>query len=291
MAPEGALSAETSPSQSQFDALASPTSRLNPPAQQRPGSLLPPPAGEEPIDEELRDVFLEETEEVLELLHRNLPSGADRTALGEMRRAFHTLKGSGRMVRALVLAELAWAVENLLNRVLERSVAPGPEVQQVLDEAVALLPELIADFAAGAQRQRKEVDTLAARAHALASGVEASAVEAHDPMLLEIFRNEAQTHLDSLNHFLQQAAEHVPLQVSDELQRALHTLKGSAYMAGVLPIAELARPLDHLTREYKAHRLPLDLDEVELLLEAEDLFQRGLRQLDSDPLVTITVLR
>ena len=287
VAPEGALSAETSPSQSQFDALASPTSRLNPPAQQRPGSLLPPPAGEEPIDEELRDVFLEETEEVLELLHRNLPSGADRTALGEMRRAFHTLKGSGRMVRALVLAELAWAVENLLNRVLERSVAPGPEVQQVLDEAVALLPELIADFAAGAQRQRKEVDTLAARAHALASGVEASAVEAHDPMLLEIFRNEAQTHLDSLNHFLQQAAEHVPLQVSDELQRALHTLKGSAYMAGVLPIAELARPLDHLTREYKAHRLPLDLDEVELLLEAEDLFQRGLRQLDSDPLVPI----
>ena len=68
----------------------------------------------------------------------------------------------------------------------------------------------------------------------------------------------------------------MPLQVSDELQRALHTLKGSAYMAGVLPIAELARPLDHLAREYKAHRLPLDLDEVELLLEAEALFQRRL---------------
>ncbi|NWN51714.1 Hpt domain-containing protein, partial [Pseudomonas sp. MAFF 301514] len=66
-----------------------------------------------------------------------------------------------------------------------------------------------------------------------------------------------------------------------------HTLKGSAYMAGVLPIAELARPLDHLTREYKAHRLPLDLDEVELLLEAEGLFQRGLRDLDSDPLAPI----
>jgi hypothetical protein len=29
------------------------------------------------------------------------------------------------MVRALVLAELAWAVENLLNRVIERSVAAG----------------------------------------------------------------------------------------------------------------------------------------------------------------------
>ncbi|ASV35456.1 hybrid sensor histidine kinase/response regulator [Pseudomonas sp. NS1(2017)] len=285
--PDGALSAEVTPSQSQFDALASPTSRLNPPALQRPGSLLPPPADEEPIDDELREVFLEETDEVLEVLHRYLPNSADKTAQAEMRRAFHTLKGSGRMVRALVLAELAWAVENLLNRVLERSVTLGPNVQQVLDEAVALLPELIADFAIDDQRQRDEVDALAARAHALASGTPALAAEPHDPMLLEIFRNEAQSHLDSLNHFLQQAAEHVPLQVSDELQRALHTLKGSAYMAGVLPIAELARPLDHLTREYKAHRLPLDLDEVELLLEAEGLFQRGLRDLDSDPLVPI----
>ena len=287
VAPDATLPAELAPSQSQYDALASPTSRLNPPALQRPGSLLPPPADEEPIDDELREVFLEETDEVLEVLHRHLPNSADKTAQGEMRRAFHTLKGSGRMVRALVLAELAWAVENLLNRVLERSVVLGPEVQQVLDEAVALLPELIADFAIDGQRQRDEVDALAARAHALASGTQVATAEAHDPMLLEIFRNEAQSHLDSLNHFLQQAAEHVPLQVSDELQRALHTLKGSAYMAGVLPIAELARPLDHLTREYKAHRLPLDLDEVELLLEAEGLFQRGLRDLDSDPLAPI----
>ncbi|MCU1776915.1 Hpt domain-containing protein [Pseudomonas sp. 14P_5.3_Bac1] len=285
-APDGALSTEIAPSQSQFDALANPTSRLNPPALHRPGSLLPPPVGEEPVDDELREVFLEETDEVLEVLHRYLPNSADKTAQSEMRRAFHTLKGSGRMVRALVLAELAWAVENLLNRVLERSVALDADVQQVLDEAVALLPELIADFAADDQRQRDEVDALAARAHALASGTQPAA-EPHDPMLLEIFRNEAQSHLESLNHFLQQAAEHMPLQVSDELQRALHTLKGSAYMAGVLPMAELARPLDHLTREYKAHRLPLDLDEVELLLEAEGLFQRGLRQLDSDPLVPI----
>ncbi|KTB58108.1 MULTISPECIES: Hpt domain-containing protein [Pseudomonas] len=292
VAPEGALSADSTPSQSQFDALASPITRLNPPALHRPGSLLPPPADEEPIDDELRDVFLEETDEVLDVLHSHLPNSADKTAQGEMRRAFHTLKGSGRMVRALVLAELAWAVENLLNRVLERSVALDPDVQHVLDEAVALLPELIADFATDDQHQRDEVDALAARAHALASGsaTETSGsakAEPHDPMLLEIFRNEAQSHLESINHFLQQAAEHVPLQVSDELQRALHTLKGSAYMAGVLPIAELARPLDHLTREYKAHRLPLDLDEVELLLEAEGLLQRGLRQLDSDPLVPI----
>jgi len=282
--------------QSLADVLAVPVSALNPPALITPGSLLPPPRDEEPVDDELREVFLEETEEVLEMLREYLPRWtADpqgKSALSELRRAFHTLKGSGRMVRALVLAELAWAVENLLNRVLERSVAPGVEVQQLVADTLQLLPELIAEFAGQAQRQRDDVDRLAARAHALANGAQGplpTAVqdEALDPQLLEIFRTEAQTHLDSINRFLDQAAEQVPLQASDELQRALHTLKGSASMAGVLPMAELAGPFDQLAREYRAHLIPLDLDEVELLLEAEGLLRRGLRQLDSDPLAPI----
>ncbi|VVO41892.1 Hpt domain-containing protein [Pseudomonas fluorescens] len=153
--------------------------------------------------------------------------------------------------------------------------------------------ERVAEIAANDQRQPNDVDQLAARAHALAEGDEPPAdevtqeVAALDPVLLEIFRNEAETHLGSLNRFLDRAAEQVPLQASDELQRALHTLKGSASMAGVLPIAELAAPLDQLTREYKAHLLALDLDEVELLLEAEGLFRLGLRQLKRDPLAGI----
>ncbi|WP_339450596.1 Hpt domain-containing protein [Pseudomonas sp. EA_5y_Pfl2_R50] len=283
--------------QSLADVLASPVSAVNPPALITPGSLKPPPADEAPVDDELREVFLEETDEVLEALHENLPRWStnpqDREALTELRRAFHTLKGSGRMVRALILGELAWALENLLNRVLEHSIEPGSVVQQLLTDTVLLLPELISEFATGQQRQRSDVDQLAARAHALAKGDEPLAAEdvddvaALDPLLLEIFRNEAETHLASLNRYLDQAAEHVPLPASDELQRALHTLKGSASMAGVLPIAELAAPLDQLAREFKAHQLPLDLDEMELLLEAEGLFRVGLRQLKHDPLAPI----
>lgn len=279
------------------DVLASPVSALNPPALSTPGSLLPPPSGEEPVDDELREVFLEETDEVLEVLREYLPrwsiNSDNRSALSELRRAFHTLKGSGRMVRALVLGELAWAVENLLNRVLEQSVEPGATVQQLLGDVLNLLPELVAEYAANAQRQRNDVDQLAARAHALAKGEEPASdedtqdVSALDPLLLEIFRKEAESHLSSLNRYLDQAAGHLPLPASDELQRALHTLKGSASMAGVLPIAELAAPLDQLAREYKAHQVALDLDEVDLLLEAEGLFRLGLRQLRTDPLAEI----
>ncbi len=276
------------------EALASPLSAVNPPAKVSPESLLPPPADEEPVDDELREVFLEETDEVLEILREYLPrwiaSPESRSVLGELRRAFHTLKGSGRMVRALVLAELAWAVENLLNRILERSVEHGPQVHHLLDQVLQVLPQLAREFAGNRQRQRQDVDHLAASAHALARGEALPAAPdstTADRQLLEIFRNEAQTHLSSLKRFLDQAVEHVPLQASDELQRALHTLKGSASVAGVLAIAELAAPLDQMAREYKAHLLPLDLDEVELLHEAWALLCRGLEHLQDDPLLHI----
>ena len=41
--------------------------------------------------------------------------------LRSIRRVFHTLKGSGRLVGARVLGEFSWKVENMLNRVLDGS--------------------------------------------------------------------------------------------------------------------------------------------------------------------------
>ena len=43
-----------------------------------------------------------------------------------MRRSFHTLKGSGRMVGAQLLGEFCWSVENLLNRIIDKTLARTP---------------------------------------------------------------------------------------------------------------------------------------------------------------------
>ncbi|KPZ10692.1 Hpt domain-containing protein [Pseudomonas syringae group genomosp. 3] len=291
-----------SPTQTIAQVLASPMSAVNPPARNVPTSLLPPSPDEEAVDQELREVFLEEADEVLDALREYLPrwfaslgSGGhwDSTALTEVRRAFHTLKGSGRMVRALILSELAWSVENLLNRVLEGDVLPGLEVQQLMGEVLALLPSVIRDFADDAQCQRNDVDLLAARAHALANGLEApslSVADAHapgevlDPQLLEIFRQEALGHLNTLSRFLDNAEQSASPSISDAVLRALHTLKGSAHMAGVLPIAELASPLDQLVREYKANLIDIGAPELDVLRRAEPLLRMGLEQLDTTPL-------
>ncbi|MDD0976013.1 Hpt domain-containing protein [Pseudomonas fontis] len=248
-----------------------------------------------PLDDELREIFLEEAEEVLQQLDEHWTRWrADtrlREALVELRRGFHTLKGSGRMVRAHVLGELAWAAEHLLNRMLEGRVEAGPDVFDGLEQALVLLPPLLLEFAAARVQPHAEVERLASHLHALAMSDPSAAStpsDAIDPQLLEIFRNEAHSHLATLDEFLLGAEEHLPLPVSDNLQRALHTLKGSAAMAGVTAIAELASALDLLAREFKAHQLGFDLDEIYLLQMAEPLLRRGLEQMGATPQAAIS---
>src|SRR5690606_32967618 len=73
------------------------------------------------IDDESLEICVEEAAEVLETIQQFLPqclaNQDDREALTEVRRAFHTLKGSGRLVGAARVGETAWAIENLLNQI------------------------------------------------------------------------------------------------------------------------------------------------------------------------------
>ncbi|MCE5987020.1 Hpt domain-containing protein [Pseudomonas sp. LM20] len=244
------------------------------------------------IDDELREVFLDEAGELLPEIERHwLRWRADnqqREALGEVRRALHTLKGSGRMVHAEAVAELAWGAEHLLNRVLEGRSVLSPEGVVALQQVFVHLPDLLADFAAGQLPQLTAIERLAGHLHALAENDApvVADIDGLDPQLLDIFRSEAQGHLASLEAFLQGAGGH-DTSVSDSLQRALHTLKGSAAMAGVMPVAELATAFDRLAREYKGHQLPLQMAEIEWLEAAHSLFHLGLAQLDSTPLAAI----
>jgi len=83
------------------------------------------------LDAELLDIYLTEADEVLDTVnaHRAIleHNPGDREALITVRRQFHTLKGSGRMVGLTELGELAWGVERVLNRLLEedRRVTPA----------------------------------------------------------------------------------------------------------------------------------------------------------------------
>lgn len=90
-------------------------------------SVPPAPSGtaDHPaIDPEILPVFLEDVHQSLLQLEEALPAWdadiADAEAIGLARRAFHTLKGSGRMVEAGEIAELAYDAETLFNKIRGR---------------------------------------------------------------------------------------------------------------------------------------------------------------------------
>lgn len=132
-------------------------------------------AGEE-IDDDIRAVFVEEVEEELANMQRQLPLWKrdvdNLDELKPLRRSFHTLKGSGRLVGALALGEFSWKVEGLLNRVLDRSVAPGSAVVALIEHAVAAVPELLAALR-GEHGGSANIAGIMATADRLATGEEA----------------------------------------------------------------------------------------------------------------------
>ncbi|MGB0134597.1 Hpt domain-containing protein [Dokdonella sp.] len=100
------------------------------------------------IDDEIRDVFIEEVQEEIDNLSAQLPlwrsKPDDLEQVKPIRRSFHTLKGSGRLVGALALGEFSWKVESMLNRVLDRSIQPSAQAIALVDHALKALPELLA---------------------------------------------------------------------------------------------------------------------------------------------------
>jgi len=103
-------------------------------------------AGDE-IDDDIRDIFLEEVADEIGNLKQQLPQWKADTAnleqLVPIRRSFHTLKGSGRLVGATTLGEFSWKVENMLNRVLDRSIAPNDAVIDLVEHALASAQDLL----------------------------------------------------------------------------------------------------------------------------------------------------
>ncbi|MBU2709503.1 Hpt domain-containing protein [Zooshikella harenae] len=364
----------------------------------------PEPVDEEEeslIDDEVIEIFIEEAGEVLETINEYLPKWQhnldDADARGEVRRAFHTLKGSGRLVGATVVGELAWAIENMLNRVIDNTISISDDIFDLARRVTNRLPGLVKDFENKQQKQTPDVDAFIAEAEAYAKGlpfekpvaveepaeepliteedfaeeqatleaeeltpseaiwessvqtltedeqelpaedeetkaesveeveaiplpeeekggvaeelellqmglteedfpeteeVEVSlpseAVPEFDPVLLDIFHDEAVSHFETLKQFVAQYHEvKQPIAIDEALQRALHTLKGSAHMAGVVCIAQLVSPLEQLIKDLRANLAKADQEVVLILQRATDLGEVALASMKANPLLQL----
>jgi len=111
-------------------------------------------ASTETVDAEMLAVYLEEADEVLATIGDNLNAISanpdDREALVVIRRGFHTLKGSGRMVGLTRLGEAAWAIEKTLNLWLEERRAVSGDVLRLVGAAREYFSENVARLKSGA---------------------------------------------------------------------------------------------------------------------------------------------
>ncbi|MFZ5484918.1 MAG: Hpt domain-containing protein [Pseudomonadota bacterium] len=99
----------------------------------------PPTANEREVDAELLEIYIEEAKTVLGdiferlgRLHRPAHEHADFV---DIRRGFHTLKGSGRMVGLTDLAEVAWEAEQTLNLWLREERAINSAILDFVEQA------------------------------------------------------------------------------------------------------------------------------------------------------------
>ena len=124
-----------------------------PPVVQPAVALAPP----EPLDDdesEIRDIFLEEAWEVVQTgLLAVKALSVDASILGEqttLRRAFHTLKGSSRMVGLDEFGEAAWSMEQLLNSWLAEQKPASEALVSLSATALTGFGGWVEDIATGA---------------------------------------------------------------------------------------------------------------------------------------------
>jgi chemosensory pili system protein ChpA (sensor histidine kinase/response regulator) len=128
-----------------------------PKAPETPPPTAPLPASDDAASSELCEIFVEEAGEVLDSIFEQLEvlrhRPGDQATMTTVRRAFHTLKGSSRMVGFKTIGEGAWGVEQCFNLWLAQE---RPATEDLID------------LAAGAQRViRQWVRTIAAHPEAV----------------------------------------------------------------------------------------------------------------------------
>ena len=280
-------------------------------------------AGEE-IDDEIREIFLEEFQEELGNLEQLLPpwrlAPEDSEALRPIRRVFHTLKGSGRLVGAKVLGEFSWHVESMLNRVLDGSRPASYAVVSYVGQVQSVLPSLHAALR-GEPGFNIDIPTLEAVADRLAAGedvllqavpttapaavesaiepeVEAATADvaevAHagaevetvaasiDPVLLEILGSEVGGHLETIDAWLAQARSG-QAHATDGLARAIHTLNGAFAMTEVPSVTEFTAPAEGYVRRLIAAQSEADGHGVAAIGAMADAVRAATAALQSSP--------
>ncbi|WP_298811606.1 Hpt domain-containing protein [uncultured Psychrobacter sp.] len=299
------------------------------------------PADADDADPDIKEIFIEEANEVLAeivpLYESWQENSTDLEGLKDIRRGFHTLKGSGRMVGANYTAELAWSIENMLNRVLDKSVAISVDMRQLITDVLAAYPDMLVAFEQGTKDYPAVVPVWIACADAYSkqqgNGFSYSALfaqsvsssidemeettpwsdtaetgnadddnsnEAIDSTLqtfhsvnekmaeasvvltpqteeekafCKIFIDEAEELLDCIEQFVQDNREQHHIEITDEIVRAFHTLRGASGSSALAAISEVSATIEHSLESLQQQDIGMNAQHLAALAQSATLIE------------------
>jgi chemosensory pili system protein ChpA (sensor histidine kinase/response regulator) len=215
------------------------------------------------IDADLREVFLLEANEVLGSIRTALAASRarpdDMAQVVILRRGFHTLKGSGRMVGLNALGRAAMAFEEFATAWSSAGRSGTAGDYALLDYAVTELSAWIDEISATGNSSRNPDCLLAAVAGHARGELPPTQKQVVDhcetcqvgelilPVRLhQIYSEESANLLDILATQIAQWQTATPEVIAAEALRATHSLKSSAASVRFAPLLALAQPLDEL---------------------------------------------
>ncbi|MCI0505431.1 MAG: Hpt domain-containing protein [Gammaproteobacteria bacterium] len=259
-------------------------------------------AARETQDDDLIAIFLEEAADIQEnieqVIQQWLTDRGNLELVAELQRALHTLKGGARMAHVNTVADVAHAMETLLEQLTEQQLAVTnelplliqrshdwissavakirdrgqlPEASELLSaihryisdsavtESITLaespVSEAVTENTIAFEIEERMEPTEAAGKPDVVPAPESGAME-YDEDLVEIFLEEAEEIQENIDRILHDwSKDAANRELIAEVQRALHTLKGGARMAGIKPVGDLSHAIESLMESVTEGRL------------------------------------
>ncbi|HNP25414.1 MAG TPA: Hpt domain-containing protein [Nitrosomonas sp.] len=245
------------------------------------------------VDSELLSIFLEEADEILaeiaECIQNSQSNNSDLKSLTNIRRGFHTLKGSGRMVKLEFLSEAAWLMEKTLNHWLNEKKQTSGELIDFMVYAHQAFAGWCSSLKASGKAEI-QLDQLLDRINHLTEYdekeqsilPESIPTDQQDDIapptaainigsisipadLFEIFVTESKQHLATLNQELKTLLTTHPAKISQPLTLSTHTLASTSRALELNFIADLSSKLEEWLSQLKEANTQLTESDTQLI--------------------------
>ncbi|MES2934291.1 MAG: Hpt domain-containing protein, partial [Pseudomonadota bacterium] len=200
------------------------------------------PVSDDAIDAELLEIFMLEAEEVLAYVKQTIPESRGNSHSQEhlttLRRSFHTLKGSGRMVGLTVFAEAAAAIEQVMNLWLSEARAGSADLYALLDKSYEVLNAWVEELNAQNGQSSRSATALVNAAERLKNGESFVYLDAPVEATLPVAEPEPEVFATTqeIDVFASEAAQPSPLPLLQAEEVTLSDAQLDVFKGGAEPL-------------------------------------------------------